>query len=677
MANNTGGVIQGSFVGGQPRIPGVAVSPPGRPMAGVPPIQPRMAGPTVAQQRANPSQALPPHANRGASGWIAATGVRRTDRTLLQRSAQPNAAVQRTGTGEAFQLPAALQRFGGGVGQKLPDPVRQKMESFFNTGFADVRVHLGPQAASIGALAFAQGSDLYFAPGHYDPNTARGQRLLGHELAHVVQQRAGRVRNPFGSGIAVVHDRNLESEAERMGERAVSHQGAVQAKSVNGPAAIRGGRPAAIQRSIYRFEQGRWKLAQLGTKGKFALPDDPIEGEYFNDINRKRSHTLSDVRAGLSDLMMITGSLEKDLDMAWPDWLWDALYTGTNASLETVGTITLASGKNPRWSGNSTLTIRLPDIWREVLCKLMDFNGQLPYIERQSWFTDAEAEVDIEVNFYKDRDKGAALAFHKDTAGDNLFVNLVFNNKLKMPATEWIEDLNIPLAAKRREMKRLMPGGMEAEIDEARTMMAAGVHRVKGKGKIRGGIAKRAAFVSWVDDLVWHATPSAQHRQDVKVNSYQILEYQAYYWTNPDYTLSVHRGLRYLASFPDTLIARYGRDDQKWKHPNIWGFTSGLLDHYVASVGHRDAKGANYAAHIADITKYKAALESMPIQLEVGQELAPDPGGVDTLEFNKATGITGRTRRTNSVTGRAALEIAETNNPKRSFLRTWVRIRKV
>lgn len=98
------------------------------------------------------------------------------------------------------------------------------MESFFNTSFADVRVHVGAQASSIGALAFTHGSNLYFAPGQYNPGTPQGQQLLGHELTHVVQQRAGRVRNPFGSGVAVVQDRGMEAEADRMGMLAASHR---------------------------------------------------------------------------------------------------------------------------------------------------------------------------------------------------------------------------------------------------------------------------------------------------------------------------------------------------------------------------------------------------------------------------------------------------------------------
>ena len=66
------------------------------------------------------------------------------------------------------------------------------METFFRADFADVRIHVGPEAARIGAIAFARGTDLHFAEGHYDPISTEGQKLLAHELTHVLQQRAGR-----------------------------------------------------------------------------------------------------------------------------------------------------------------------------------------------------------------------------------------------------------------------------------------------------------------------------------------------------------------------------------------------------------------------------------------------------------------------------------------------------
>jgi len=147
---------------------------------------------------------------------------------ILPQRATP-AAVQ-PHAGDAFALPANFTLKPRGNGQPLPEPIQKKMESFFNTSFADVRVHVGPEASSIGALAFTHGTDLYFAPGQYNPQTTQGQQLLGHELTHVLQQRAGRVRNPLGSGVAVVQDRALEAEAERMGLRAASATVPVQAR---------------------------------------------------------------------------------------------------------------------------------------------------------------------------------------------------------------------------------------------------------------------------------------------------------------------------------------------------------------------------------------------------------------------------------------------------------------
>jgi len=96
------------------------------------------------------------------------------------------------------------------------------MEAVFGTNFADVRIHVSAQANAIGALAFTRGSDIHFAPGRYDPSTSAGQRMLAHELAHVVQQRAGRVQNPFSTGVAVIQNALLEAEAERMARRAVA-----------------------------------------------------------------------------------------------------------------------------------------------------------------------------------------------------------------------------------------------------------------------------------------------------------------------------------------------------------------------------------------------------------------------------------------------------------------------
>jgi hypothetical protein len=139
------------------------------------------------------------------------------------------AAVQPR-AGGAFAVPPNFVLKPRGTGQPLPASIQQRMEALFNTKFDDVRIHVGEEAQAIGALAFTHGTDLYFAPGQYNPQSIHGQQLLGHELTHVMQQRAGRVRNPLGMGVAVVQDPALEAEAERMGMQAARVSVPVQAK---------------------------------------------------------------------------------------------------------------------------------------------------------------------------------------------------------------------------------------------------------------------------------------------------------------------------------------------------------------------------------------------------------------------------------------------------------------
>ncbi len=141
-----------------------------------------------------------------------------------------NRAVQRMMSGgtaqrtvmeeEELQMKSAappVQRKGEG----MPEPVRAKMEQAFGTDFSDVRVHTGNQAEQVGALAYAQGNDIHFAPGQYHPETSKGQELLGHELAHIVQQKQGRVKPTTEvNGVAVNDDPSLEREADQWGTKA-------------------------------------------------------------------------------------------------------------------------------------------------------------------------------------------------------------------------------------------------------------------------------------------------------------------------------------------------------------------------------------------------------------------------------------------------------------------------
>jgi hypothetical protein len=82
-----------------------------------------------------------------------------------------------------------------GSGQPLSPKVRESMEQRFGIGFDAVRIHTGSSAHQlahgIDALAFTHGHNVYFSSGTYAPGTPSGDRLLAHELTHVVQQSGG------------------------------------------------------------------------------------------------------------------------------------------------------------------------------------------------------------------------------------------------------------------------------------------------------------------------------------------------------------------------------------------------------------------------------------------------------------------------------------------------------
>lgn len=79
--------------------------------------------------------------------------------------------------------------------QYLPESTRAQFEPQLGVDLSGVRLHTGARAAAsaraLNAKAFTLGSDIVFGE-QYSPATEGGQRVLAHELSHVVQQgRAG------------------------------------------------------------------------------------------------------------------------------------------------------------------------------------------------------------------------------------------------------------------------------------------------------------------------------------------------------------------------------------------------------------------------------------------------------------------------------------------------------
>jgi hypothetical protein len=103
-------------------------------------------------------------------------------------------------------------------GRPLEAGTRSFMEPRFGHDFSGVRVHSDSRAAesarAVNALAYTVGHNVVFGAGQYTPGDAGGQRLLAHELAHVVQQSAGGVSIQSKLAVGATNDAaELEADA--------------------------------------------------------------------------------------------------------------------------------------------------------------------------------------------------------------------------------------------------------------------------------------------------------------------------------------------------------------------------------------------------------------------------------------------------------------------------------
>jgi hypothetical protein len=123
---------------------------------------------------------------------------------------------------------------GKGGGTPLEDSTRTSMEDRFGQSFDDVRVHTDTRASqsaeSVGANAYTVGSDIVFRSGQFDASSPTGQRTIAHELAHVVQQRAGPVDGTEAPGGIKLSDPSdkFEQAAEQTASEIMSTPAAAQ-----------------------------------------------------------------------------------------------------------------------------------------------------------------------------------------------------------------------------------------------------------------------------------------------------------------------------------------------------------------------------------------------------------------------------------------------------------------
>jgi Domain of unknown function (DUF4157) len=149
---------------------------------------------------------------------------------LLQRKGGQAAAPSQFST----EAPPIVHDVLRSPGQPLDSGTRAFMEPRFGYDFSRVRVHADSRAAksaeAVNAQAYTVGSNIVFGPNQGGAGNVAHQRLLAHELAHVVQQ-GGR---PAGGSLQVAPaNDNAEGAADRAAD-AVLSGGRTQANDLAG-----------------------------------------------------------------------------------------------------------------------------------------------------------------------------------------------------------------------------------------------------------------------------------------------------------------------------------------------------------------------------------------------------------------------------------------------------------
>jgi hypothetical protein len=112
-----------------------------------------------------------------------------------------------------------------GPGRPLDGAAARAAAKVLGQAPGDVQIHTGTEAeqfvAQHGARAVTIANHIAFGAGQYQPGTPEGDRLIAHELAHVIQMRGADPAGPMTEGSA-----GAEAEADTAAEGIVVEQGA-------------------------------------------------------------------------------------------------------------------------------------------------------------------------------------------------------------------------------------------------------------------------------------------------------------------------------------------------------------------------------------------------------------------------------------------------------------------
>ena len=217
-----------------------------------------------------------------------------------------------------------------GQGSPLSADVQTFMESRFGADFSGVRLHTGNNAAhlnrALSAQAFTLGHDIYLGGGKSDVASASGQRLLAHELTHVLQQGATR---PTGNATSSRPAAAPRSVVQRVLNPLEWWQQSKEAKKGIKEATTKKGKAGVVIDALAGGLQGDQR-EEVGMAGLYAATMSGPDGKEFKP----------------------TGKFSEFLDKDAPGGLMNATYAAQGAGQALSGFMGIGKGVQQQFSGS-------------------------------------------------------------------------------------------------------------------------------------------------------------------------------------------------------------------------------------------------------------------------------------------------------------------------------------
>ncbi len=260
-------------------------------------------------------------------------------------------------------------------GEPLAPVVRAPLEARFGHDFSTVRIHsdaeAGSAAAELRADAYTVGQDIVFGDGAFAPVTSEGERLLAHELTHVVQQSSSpdllgerQSINARESGARVSSrtdpaERAADAAADRVvaGEPVAADLLGASTDSLSGGAAV-------VQRWPWDDDSSNSAPAPAPAPASDSGSSSSGGGSIWDSVTSFASTAVSDVKSAAG---AVYDNYEKSTDFAslnkelgqGVDWVEKQSAAGTQAMVDSTAGIPVLSqlAQGAAWVENASTDV--------------------------------------------------------------------------------------------------------------------------------------------------------------------------------------------------------------------------------------------------------------------------------------------------------------------------------